>query len=71
MASPAMPRSTDHKDDVVRLIQALDDVTKARLHRKAKQTGVHPFRLAAMLLRDILADDEAAEGILPPGTSVH
>jgi hypothetical protein len=66
-----MPRQTRHNDDVVRLIQALDDVTRLRLLRKAKQTGVHPFQLAALLLRDILADDEAAEGMRPPGTSVH
>jgi hypothetical protein len=69
MATTAMPH-TDH-DSVVHIIRALDPETRMRLKRMASETGIHPFRLAAILLHDILADDEAAEGIPPPGTSVH
>ena len=45
---------------------ALDGVTVARLCRLAQACGDHPAKLAASLLHDILADDEAANVLDKP-----
>ncbi len=59
------PRITDINDHR-RVVCALDRVSLARLRRMALNVGRDPAELAADLLRDILADDEAAEGLAAP-----
>jgi hypothetical protein len=61
----------DDQDDAVHIIRALDPATRERLHRLSVMTGRHPFELAAEMLRDILAEDEAAHGEPPPDVSFH
>lgn len=58
-------------DDIVRIVGALDETTRGRLHRLSQATGTHPFELAAGLLRDMLAEDEQAENLPPVGTTTH
>ena len=54
----AMVKATDDDDSDVLPI-SLDGVTIARLARLSRACGAHPAALAASLLHDILADDEA------------
>ena len=50
-------------DDTELLPISLDGVTVARLCRLARACGDHPAKIAASLLHDLLADDEAANVI--------
>ena len=53
-------------DDSELLPISLDGVTVARLCRLARACGDHPAKIAARLLHDILADDEAANVLDKP-----
>lgn len=64
-----MPKnSADNFPNVVHV--QLDEKTKARLLRLAKACGDAPELIAASLLRDILADDEAIN-VLQPAQGSH
>lgn len=61
-----MPKRPDHPtDDAVEIIRELDSTARARLHRLAHASGVHPVELAASLLSKVLEDDER-ENTIPP-----
>ena len=49
---------TDTTDDSITIEIELDDATEYRLLRLARACGDAPDKLAASLLRDILADDQ-------------
>ena len=63
----AADMGTAHDDDSETLPIPLDGKTVERLLRLARACGDDPATIAASLLRDILADDEAVNILERPG----
>ena len=71
VATHAHPRTMANIDDDSELLPIpLDGITVARLVRLARACGDRPAEVAASLLRDLLADDEALNDFESTGNRV-